>query len=297
MMKDRLKLELSETESLIESWCSLSEDDKMKKMEKIIRIVSIRIKDLRLLFVKQTLALKKFEKEAGSDWRNSKYVYAISSVHSIIFQLRALIGGLLDANNSLLEVGASINKTVQSFCVSGNVDAFSHEKWVSLKEPSDLPEHLQTESQFIKQRSKQWFDLRSKFPITGSKIFEGIGLDTLKNLQKHVQNVLSAENNAETISEEVQKRMDHGTKSEINAVATLVGKILPFFFPSLQYIEEGSHIIRSGENPFMLISPDGSLGKAELSYSEIPERYLGCEFKCPVPVDFRPTVHYQIPIR
>jgi hypothetical protein len=54
-----------------------------------------------------------------------------------------------------------------------------------------------------------------------SKISEAIGLETLKNLQKHYDKVVRNIKVDENISEEIQRRMDHGTKSEINAAATL----------------------------------------------------------------------------
>ena len=33
--------------------------------------------------------------------------------------------------------------------------------------------------QFIKQRSKKWFEIRSKACVTGSTIYTALGLDTL----------------------------------------------------------------------------------------------------------------------
>jgi hypothetical protein len=48
---------------------------------------SERIKDLRMLFMKQKLALSKFHKEAGDDWRNSRFIYAISSIQAQAYRL------------------------------------------------------------------------------------------------------------------------------------------------------------------------------------------------------------------
>jgi hypothetical protein len=44
-----------------------------------------------------------------------------------------------------------------------------------------------------------------------SKISEAIGLETLKNLQKHYDKVVRNIKVDENISEEIQRRMDHGT--------------------------------------------------------------------------------------
>lgn len=91
--------------------------------------------------------------------------------------------------------------------------------------------------------------------------------------------------------------MQHGTDSEIHAIATLVGKVLPFYFPTLKYVEEGAHEIKRDDEPFLLISPDGSLGTIEINATKPPVPLYGCEFKCPVPGDYKTPVHYEIPQR
>lgn len=58
--------------------------------------------------------------------------------------------------------------------------------------------------------------------------------------------------------------MEHGTMSEVHVIATLIAKILPFYYPDLTYEDEGAHVIRRNEAPFILVSPDGSLGKINL---------------------------------
>jgi hypothetical protein len=54
--------------------------------------------------------------------------------------------------------------------------------------------------------------------------------------------------------------MKHGTKSDIHATATLTAKILSLYCPDLKYIEEGASIVTIDEKPFILVSPDGSVG-------------------------------------
>jgi len=208
----------------------------------VLLITSNRLYDLRSLHVKQSLALAKFEKEAGSDWRNSKYIYAISSTQAFIYQLRGLVQRLLDINNSLLELGSSACETCQDFCSSGKIYAFTHRNWITLKEPEDLPDQCRNISAYTKQRTPQWFDVRSTFPVTGSRMFEGIGLDTLKNQQRHINKLLHPNQPVDSVSPTAAANMAHGVESEINAVATLVGKVLPFYYPNCKYIEEGHWI-------------------------------------------------------
>ena len=296
--KDRLNDEIQQVDYLNTHWASLTDTDKLFKIQNIITIVSKRIRDIRQLYVKQSMALKRFEKEAGSDWRNSKYVYAISSIQAFIYQIKELIHRLLDTNNRLLEMGSRINGTINDFCKNDKFDAFEHNNWITLKNPEDLPVHCENVCEYTKQRSPEWFKIRSNFSITGSKLFEGTGLDTLKKLQNHIESLLHPERPKEPTSGLAAENMAHGVRSEINAIATLVGKIMPFYFPRHKYIEEGSHIIRSDEKPLILVSPDGSIGHVEITDSDIhPKRVLACEFKCPVPAVYKTPVHYSIPKR
>ena len=55
------------------------------------RRLSLRVKDLRELKVKQSFALERFMKWAGEDWRNGKYAHAISSTQARLYQVRRFI--------------------------------------------------------------------------------------------------------------------------------------------------------------------------------------------------------------
>lgn len=91
---------------------------------------------------------------------------------------------------------------------------YSEDNWVSLKEPEDLPGSIGDDLRFVKQRSTLWFENRNGFMLTGSKIYEDLGLDSLKNLQKHHDKVIRKKNVQENISEIVQKSMDHGSNQK-----------------------------------------------------------------------------------
>lgn len=294
-LKHRLNEEVEYVNNIKDKWTTSNEHEKMGALQQVIRMVSYRLKDLRQLYLKQKLALNKFQKEAGADWRNSRFVYAISSVQSQIFQIKNVVQQLLTVNNSLMCIGSSVNGSA-TFVSDGQTDMYSQENWITLKEHSYLPEQFKSDSRFMKQRSVEWFDKRSKYVLTGSILFEALGLDSLKRQQKHFDKVIRKEAADEEISEEVRKRMDHGTQCEVHAIATLTTKVLPFFYPQLKFIEEGAHEVCS-DKPFILISPDGSLGSAELHSIEPPLPVVGCEFKCPSPADYKTPVHYQIPKR
>ncbi|CAC5373180.1 SLC5A6 [Mytilus coruscus] len=224
-LKDRLESEIQEVETVKHDWNKMNDTDKKDKLISIVSIVSIRIKELRLLFQNQSFALRRFHKEAGDDWRTSRYVYAISSVQAVIYQIKSIVRRLLKTNNMIFEFVARINNS----------------------NTEDLPEGLLSDTRYVKQRSQEWFEKRKQFRLTGSKLFEGLGLDSLENLQKHYDKVIRKKNLEETFPNEVQEKMDHGTKSEIHAIATLATQILPVYYQSMSYIEEGAFIIHNNE--------------------------------------------------
>ena len=109
--RGRLEHDLQLVEEVRKQWkdSSIETDDKTELLKSVIKVISERMKYLRVLFQKQQLALKKILKEGGTDWKNSKYVYAISSVQAHMFQIRNVVKKLLDGNNVLLFLGSSIN--------------------------------------------------------------------------------------------------------------------------------------------------------------------------------------------
>lgn len=65
-------------------------------------------------------------------------------------------------------------------------------------------------------------------------------------------------------NEEASQRMAYGTLHEIDAIATLTGKVIPFLFRNLSYFEEGCKIIPCpSDYNFIEISPDSSLRTGE----------------------------------
>jgi hypothetical protein len=55
--------------------------------KEVIRRLSQRLRQLREHEKKQEMALHKFQKEAGDDWRKSRFIYAISSIQSTVHQI------------------------------------------------------------------------------------------------------------------------------------------------------------------------------------------------------------------
>lgn len=106
-----------------------------------------------------------------------------------------------------------------------------------------LKSNLQVdETRFIKQRSDIWLTIRKDSMVTGSTCNKALGLETLKQQQLHYLKVTSraeTEHQVESFSDQQLQNMEYGTKHEIDAIATMVGRVMPALFPNIEYFEEG----------------------------------------------------------
>lgn len=134
-------------------------------------------------------------------------------------------------------------------------------------------------------------DSERKAVVTGSTFYSALGLSTLKDQKEHFEKVY--ENIRKSPSDMVKMFMEHGTKNEINALATLVGKILPVFYPHITFQEDGCVVVPLGETkePYSVVSGDGS------GLDEEGHVHLAFEMKCPMPKSFTTDVHYALPER
>ena len=340
-----------------------------------VLMISTRIKDLRKLYQSQTFMMKKFLKAAGNYWRKSKYLYAISGIHAVLHPIRQCVQTLLDANGKLLGMGATLQNKSESFS-STTVNKEFQPNWSSLHSDS----HDLAVSRLLQQRSPEWHSVRDTFPLTGSTLYRALGFDTLKSMKSHMS-IFRRLTEKEQFSDEIKEKLEHGTKNEVNGIATLVGMVIPHYFPNLHYVEEGSHIVMNKDQPLLFVSPDGSLCDdaavlqmkthrlqdasatmdgldqfqvipddqrgtyydasltatemkttsnptltshvhsvpisshleeannqaslsgapltsefSDISTNALPVPRVACEIKCPFPVDYKPPVHYELPV-
>lgn len=277
---------------------SMAKDDKhltKLQMDAAVTVVGFRLKESRELAFRQRFGMEKFKAMAGPAWRDSRYVYVISSLQASLFQLKELTIETLLVVDTMLHLMSCLNVPVAGHVLGKFVDGAYQHNLITL--PTFDPDQASTlEPQFIKQRSDRWFQIRRRARITGSTLHSGIGLRGLKELQKHFGYFMEGKEK-EPFSEDVQKRMDHGTIHEKDAIATLVGKILPSFFPSCVYVEEGCYTV-SGYNTDILgiVSPDGSIRELTNSPVSGTEKVVAAvEVKCPYPSEKSLPVHYKLP--
>ena len=310
----------------------------ISKAFNVVHNISCHIKDLRHIGRNQYFALQKFRKLAGGDWRNSRYVFAISSIQATLHQSEVCAARLLEINKRLGLVISCIHGSEGSFCNVDHLDVSYQPNFVRLKDPLDIESE---DLRYLKQRSNRWYHLRSAFRVTGSIINQAIGLDTLSKQNQHIKNVSSVPirgkadilkveytpNTTDDCNSESRSRvflneedtdtthgmgqqsmrdiyMQHGVENEINGLATLAGRIMPFFFPGCTYQEEGVHIIgNDDESPLILVSPDGSISRGITQCPDAtaafdpPKPIIAVEIKCPYPNKHSLPVHYDVPKR
>ncbi|CAG2191099.1 unnamed protein product [Mytilus edulis] len=237
--------------------------------------MSNRIKELRELIVKRKIHLENLIKVVEGDWKTSKLANAISFWQTKIIHSQSIIKDLLECIDKLGFTIACINGTENNYVYGTN----------------QIPLFLlirKDDARITKQRSDSWLNLRKESRITGSTIFKALGLSTLKEQQRHFDKTYGGL--TEAIPDELQTLFDYGTEQEINGIGTLVGKIIPVYFPSLILVEDGCEKIPIGDS-YAIISGDGS-GTTASNVNE-----MAFEIKCPVPGKKRTTdVHYKIPV-
>ena len=299
--KERLKRELQLTDdlkSMLFDSQFVDEDNKhtlMDMLRALIYLLTVRLKEVRDLKNKQEFGLEKLKERAGSLWKESKYIYAISGIQAFLYKVRQCIKTTLGNIGNLCELGASISEQGYNFCVI-DMDPSNQQNMFLLKEIDDQTKPIPTN--LIKQKSELWKSVRSLAYVTGSTLHSALGLRGLKEQKTHFDVSVLGKKPAE-VSAITQKYLDHGTHNEKHAVATLSGKFLPIFYPKLNYVEEGCYLVDGQNKTHLLeVSPDGSLkfkesveNNSQNNRTLKDKPILAVEIKCP----FNGNVHYKVP--
>ena len=226
------------------------------KLVSIIRDIGMRIKDLRELLLGFNFRIQKFLKlrESSEDWHKSRYAPVISTLKVAKYDIEQETDKGLNIINELGHLSVALNGADKHCSVSGQVDLEEQHNY------HELRSRFQSENpRYIKQRSAEWFDKSKEYVVTGSTCNKALGLGKLKQQQAHFSKVILGldEDNA-TYSDDVRRNMEYGTKHEIDGVATMVSRIIPVLFPTLDYYEEGCARMALNENSsFFVVSPDG----------------------------------------
>ena len=262
--------------------------------KKILNILSSRLEELRLVKQKKTVTLEKIKSLCTSEVLRQKYSYALSAIRTHVFQINVCIGRLLKSIDVVASMIAFCNGVGHLYVTGNSCDLSITENYICLCGPKDIANYSENDvnTSLVKQRSEPWQNIRKMAKVTGSTCHTAIGLSGLKKQKEHFEHVLG-DKDEQQVSEELEIRFRHGTENEINAVATLVSKVLPVYDSDAVYVEEGCEVIKKDKNTLMVVSPDGSVRKQRQGNFEM---YSAVEIKCPYPGKvYKTPVYYEIP--
>ena len=300
-LKEELELaEIKDTESFSDL-VGLRRERLLQLLQECIYILSNRLHDLRVGKVGQKIALEKLMGQVSGDWRLSRYGFAISGIRTKIFEIDSCTSNTLHSIDMLSKACSVLSGTVEQFGFSDTVQLGFQENFACLKGITE-PEMIGSVGDnsvlsTISQRSDAWFSVRKEAVLTGSTCYKALGFDGLKAQKKHYETIFQGKEK-EDPDEETLKRMMHGSRNEINAVATLVAKIMPVYFLEKVFFEEGCYRLPQSRNACFIVSPDGSLREeSAIDNSGVSQPFAAVEIKCPYPGKLYTTqVQYKLPV-
>ena len=207
-----------------------------RQMEKAVIALSLRLKDIKTVKLKQEITMERLMEKSKNS--NVTYQYAMSSIRSTIHQIDETTDKSLNVIGNVARTCSILNGS-KDFETDCSVSRSSQQNWVGLHSTDMLPGAFKNDPHYIQQRSAQWQEFRSTFKVTGSTMHNALGFRSVKEQKIHFDKVIHGKE--VVFTEDVLKRMEHGTENEPNAIATLTGVILPFIYPKLIYVEVGSY--------------------------------------------------------
>ncbi|CAH1779698.1 unnamed protein product [Owenia fusiformis] len=135
----------------------------------LITKCSSRIEQLRKTNRNLKLGLIKFKKLGGDNWRNSKWIWAISSTQAMLEEIRVAILMLLEVNDLIGMIvidtsQAPVREIAMQNAVKDRLEVTCQPNWVRLRD-SDLAD---SNTLFLEQRTEKWHCVRANYRITGT---------------------------------------------------------------------------------------------------------------------------------
>ena len=257
----------------------------IKVLQNVFTVISNDVNEIyNLRTRKEYCKTKLIDRGGNTEWRTSKYSYAISAVIAFIYEIDQYIKKAGCVMEDICRYLFILNEA--KYVIDENVNINTDDRYIEI----DQQIGPEASSRFVKQKSAKWISLRELARVTGSTIYKAVGCDGLGKQKDHFEKVICGVPEKEP-SDDIKAAMEHGVTNEINAVATIVGKIIPVVEPTLKFCEEGCVLIEQSDGSiFMVVSPDGSLRRdrtlnstevaIEIKYpvrkvhTEFPPRYL-----------------------
>ena len=205
-------------------------------LRRLITSLSKRLRTLRETVLHEERTKDRLINSIDGDWRKSKLVFVISGLLTHLFDLKSCIRTILRDIDDLCRY-VVISQNTKWTCNGVFNMKPSREHITEDINISDTENY-----RYVAQRSSAWFAIRKIAKVTGSTIYNALGLGKFKFQLEHFDNVTFNKPKTEH-SSEVNLRLQHGTENEVNASATFAANILPVFHKDLSFFEEGCYKI------------------------------------------------------
>lgn len=144
----------------------LSNTDKISLCEKSVSylcVIAKRLRDVRNQIVKKCLAVEKFKKLGGADWKKSKYCFIITSLQVSILQMKQNCTHLLKCTDAIMCCMANMQGN-KLFCKYDILNLSTQENYYCLKK--NIGSSVDT--RYIKQKTDEWLSKRKEAKVTGN---------------------------------------------------------------------------------------------------------------------------------
>ena len=189
----------------------------VKDLKFVVQTLSYHIKHLREAKVRHEILHSSFKKKITKfPDQGSRYKLAFSDIDAFIAKADMVIKDILDINVKWCLLMASINRNTQCFLSSGDVDMEQQRNYRILLKPNAIearyPGFLDSNPEYVQQRTPEWFAIRRQSRITGSSMHNALGFHTLKAQKDHYDEFVLG--NVHTISP-TPPAMMHGMRNEV----------------------------------------------------------------------------------
>ena len=192
-------------------------DKYCKDFKIIVQLITKRIRGLREAKVRQEQLRSRFNKKILSTPDiGSKYAVAFSDIDCFICRADSAIDNLLKINVKWCYIMSLVNGNSHCFRRRGPVLLDTLSNGLILREPETLlvDEFLLHNPRFIKQRSDLWTAFRKDCKLTGSTMYNALGLRSLKEQKQHYKTFIKGD----APDKEVTAVMQHGTDHEVISI-------------------------------------------------------------------------------
>ena len=194
----------------------------LENLHGLLNVITLHIKDLRQHIDLEKRNYAKWEKicQNNPDFAN-KYSLSVAQSKENELLCKSLVCRALAVNRDICLCCSILNGSAQNASSNYHVLLENQSNFWSLLSPDYL-----------------WFHLCEQAVVTGSSCFDATGLNTLAAQKNHYRKFILKEQ--KEITEETAANLKHGIETEVHAIATVVGLLLPALLsPCCTFIEVG----------------------------------------------------------